>query len=98
MKTINKIKQILEDGDIITEADKSNTLVIIPQNEYIEKRMKFLGGNHINIKMLTNDPSIKYCKSCHKPFTYLISEATHRLSKPINPSAPLFSVKYIRIT
>ena len=60
-KNIKNIKQKLTDNNaIITKSDKGNTVVIINQQEYIQKSLDFIKDN--NIKIIQSDPTKKYVK------------------------------------
>lgn len=74
---------------IITKADKGNTLVLLPQQEYINKIHEFIDSN--NIETLADDPTKRYVRILNETInkcTNLLGERTRRYIKPIQAQAP----------
>ena len=87
----NKLKS---NNAIICKADKGNSIVIIYEQQYIQKVYDFINSNS-NIEELKNDPTkfykqkinstIEQCKNLFK------NNGTRRYLKTINPKAPQFT-------
>lgn len=87
---IRNIKDKMNDNNvIITKADKGNTLVLLPQQEYINKIHEFIDSN--NIETLADDPTKRYVRILNETInkcTNLLGERTRRYIKPIQAQAP----------
>jgi hypothetical protein len=87
---IRNIKDKMNDNNvIITKADKGNTVVLLPHQEYINKIHEFIVSN--KIETLAEDPTKRYVKILNETInkcTNLLDERTRRYIKPIHAQAP----------
>jgi hypothetical protein len=57
-------KKLIDNGAMITQADKGKTMVIITQEDYAEKVLKFLTDN--SFPVMNKDPTTTYHNRLHK--------------------------------
>jgi len=89
LKTIKSINKIITDNKLtITKADKSQTLIIIEREKYIEKTEQFIQEN--NGKEMKNDPTEKYNREINNIIknTATIHKKDRNKLTQSNPSAP----------
>ena len=92
-KIINSLKnKIRIDKSIVVKADKGNTIVIMKNDQYIQKSYDFINNNGI-IK-INIDPTQNYKTEINEAInnsTNLLDDITKRMVKQINPQAPQFN-------
>jgi hypothetical protein len=89
-RALNSIKEKLtENNALISKADKGNSIVILYQNEYVNKVNNFIEAN--NIVKIDKDPTQKYSTIINKAINSskaLLSPDEIKNIKMMNPCAP----------
>lgn len=90
MKLVKSISnKLIENECMITKADKSNTVVIIKNEDYDQKVTEFIENN--SFQELRKDPTIEYNKHINNAISKskTLTNIDKSRLKTINPSAPI---------